>query len=328
VTLLAVIGDVALAAVVVSLYRRTAPRDVIADRPPVTDASPPTTGWVLGGALAIGAVAATAITGWTLIDMEVHDQVEITAHRAGAAHAPENTVAALKRAIADEADWAEIDVQLTADNKLVVMHDIDLARVGGGSRRVDRATLAEVQALDVGSSFGQPFAGERIPTLHDMLAAADGKIRLNVELKPHGSDYADLTRLVIEQLRQANMLARCRLCSQSYESLQLARQIAPELPVGYIVATSVGDPAQLDVDFLMVKSSLAERRLIERARLREIEIHAWTVNDAAMVAPLLDAGVANIITDDPALVRHQLDEIRNLTLPQRLLLRTASAIGR
>jgi glycerophosphoryl diester phosphodiesterase len=265
----------------------------------------------------------------SLRGLKLHETLEITAHRAGATAAPENTVAALRQAIVDGADWAEIDVQLTADQALVVMHDIDLARDGGGNRRVDSATLAEIQALDVGTSFGPQFAGERIPTLADMLSAAGDQIRLNVELKPHSqANGHELTRRVIAEIRAAGMLDRCRLCSQSYESLQLARQLQPQLEVGYIVATAVGDPTKLEVNFLMVKSNLATRSFVDRARARGIDVHAWTVNDPAQVGPLLDAGIANLITDDPARMRQRLDEILALDTPERLLLRTAHGIGR
>jgi glycerophosphoryl diester phosphodiesterase len=243
--------------------------------------------------------------------------------------APENTVSALKRAIDDRADWAEIDVQLTSDKALVVMHDIDLARVGGGNRRVDQATFSEIRELDVGSPFGPQFVGERIPSLKEILTAASDRIRLNVELKPHSTpDGQELTRRVIAELREANRIGRCRLCSQSYESLQLARQLEPQLEVGYIVATAVGDPTMLDVNFLMVKDTLVTRALVDRARLRNIAVHAWTVNDPAQVAPLLDTGLANLITDDPARMRAQLDEIRALNSGQRLLLRARHALSR
>jgi glycerophosphoryl diester phosphodiesterase len=124
------------------------------------------------------------------------------------------------------------------------------------------------------------------------------------------------------------MIDRCRLCSQSYESLQLARQLEPGLDVGYIVATAIGDPAKLDVNFLMVKSTLITRALVDRARLRNITVHAWTVNDPAQVGPLLDTGLANLITDDPARIRNQLDEIRALSAPQRILLRAHHALAR
>jgi glycerophosphoryl diester phosphodiesterase len=235
----------------------------------------------------------------------------------------------LERAIADKADWVEIDVQLTADQKLVVLHDIDLLRFGGGSRRVDQATLAEIQALDVGSRFSPEFAGERMPTLREFLDAAKNRVRLNIELKPHSpADALELARRVIAELRETRMLPHCRLCSQSFESLQLARQLEPELEVGFVVATSIGDPTRLNVNFLMVKSSLATRQLVDRGATRGIKIHAWTVKDLELVAPLLDNGVANIITDDPAGIRARLDEIRALSTPERLLLRARHAVAR
>ena len=330
---LSVLANVTFAAVVLSLYRQTAPAGALAAAPPAARALPRASfGWLVGTALVAIAVLAPAVSFLAIRDLELSEGLEITAHRAGAARAPENSVAALKLAIADSADWAEIDVQLTADKALVVMHDIDLARIGGGNRRVDQVTLAEIRALDIGAAGGlqfasSQFAGERVPTLQEILAAADGRIRLNVELKPHSRPDADeLTRRVIAELRAADMLSRCRLCSQSYESLVLARQLAPTLKVGYIVATAVGDPAALDVHFLMVKSNLATRQLVDRARLRGISIHAWTVNDPAQVRPLVDAGVANLITDDPARIRAELDRIFALSAPERLLLRAHDAM--
>jgi glycerophosphoryl diester phosphodiesterase len=200
--------------------------------------------------------------------------------------------------------------------------------VGGGNRRVDEATFAEIRQLDVGSAKGQQFANERIPTLEEFLTAAGDKIRLNVELKPHSEQDGDeLTRRVIDEIRGANMVDRCRLCSQSYESLQLARQLEPRLEVGYIAGAAIGDLAKLDVNFLMVKSSLATRDLVDRAHLRNIAIHAWTVNDPAQVGPLLDAGVANVITDDPARIRTQAEEIGALSTIERLLLRAHHALA-
>jgi glycerophosphoryl diester phosphodiesterase len=180
----------------------------------------------------------------------------------------------------------------------------------------------------VGTPFGPQFAGERIPTLAEILAAAGDQIQLNVELKPHNKqDAEELTRRVVAALGEAGLVGRCRLCSQSYESLQLARQIEPRLEVGYIVATAVGDTTQLNVHFLMVKSNLATRQFVERARLRNIGVHAWTVNDPAQVAPLLDAGIANLITDDPAKIRSRLDEIHRLHPAERLLLRARHALA-
>ena len=335
-TLVSVLGSVSLAGVLLRLYRRATP----AIRSPEKENWPQgaslavhsrmeLVGWKLAAGLLAGVVIAALGSLWAMRGLRIDDRLQITAHRAGAIAAPENTVAALKQAIADRADWAEIDVQLAADREIVVMHDIDLARVGGGNRRVDQASLAEIQALDVGMLFGEQFKGERVPTLRQMLAAAGDHIRLNIELKPHGrGDAAELTRRVIEQLREVQLVSRCRLCSQSYEGLQQARQLEPQLELGYIEGAGVGDSTLLDVDFLMVKSSLATPQFVARAAQRGKQVHAWTVNDPEQVAHLLDAGVANLITDKPALMRSQLEQIRALSAPERLLLRTANAIAR
>jgi glycerophosphoryl diester phosphodiesterase len=326
--LLSVLADISFAAVILSLYRRVAPPNALPE--PSTD--PPRAaplGWRLSLGLIAALVIAIGLSFLAIHNLQLHDQLEITAHRAGAMNAPENTLAALERAIADEADWVEIDVQLTADQKLVILHDIDLLRFGGGSRRVDQATLAEIQALDVGSLFSPKFAGERTPTLREFLDAANDRIRLNIELKPHSrADALVLTRRVVDELRETKMLPRCRLCSQSYEGLQLARELEPDLEVGFIAAKSIGDLTRLDVNFLMVETRQATRRLVDRAAPRGIAVHAWTVKEMELVAPLLDRGVDNIITDDPAGIRARLDEIRALTPPERLLLRAKHAIGR
>jgi len=284
------------------------------------------------GVLGLVAVAGVALLASReyMRTIRLDDRIEFTAHRAGATHAPENTVAAIRRAIADGAEWAEIDVQLTADKELVVLHDIDLARIGGGKRRVDQTTLAEIRQLDVGTKLAGPeFAGEKVPTLSEVLAAAGTRIWLNVELKPHGRhDEAPLAEKTVAELKRYGVTARTRLCSQSYESIQLGRRLAPDLQIGFIAAKALGDLSKLDVDFLMVSTLLATRPLVERAAVRGIKIHAWTVNDRKWVAPLVDAGVDNIITDDPREMRAALDEIRQLGTAERILLRVREELRR
>jgi glycerophosphoryl diester phosphodiesterase len=328
---LAILSSLTLSAVVLGLYRHVSADDhAKITQPSAAEVdSPAWHGWLWTGLVAFLALLALASGSGFIFSLPLRDPVEITAHRAGGARGPENSVAALKQAIVDGADWAEIDVQLTADNELVVMHDIDLARVGGGARRVDAATLAEIRELDIGTSFGPAFAGERIPTFAEMLTTARGKIRLNVELKPHGRrDETPLTERVIGEIRAAGMVDQCRICSQSYESIQLAKQLEPKLAIGFIVATSLGDSARLPVDFLMIKSGLASPTFVERAHAADIRIHAWTVNSPDHVARLVDAGVDNIITDDVILIRKRLDEIAVLSPVERLLLRVRNLLAR
>src|SRR5262249_52464607 len=110
-------------------------------------------------------------------------RVLVTAHRGNAHAAPENTLAAIRKAIESGADYAEVDVQRTADGVVVLLHDRDLKRVAGDSRRLDTLTHAEVRKLDVGSWFDPSFAGERVPTLAEVIELAGGRMKLNIELK-------------------------------------------------------------------------------------------------------------------------------------------------
>lgn len=324
--LLGVVANIGLASIVLQLYLESVAIDVAEPsyEPPVGRRL---NSWALASGIMAVFALSLSLCYAAVRDVHVHADLEITAHRAGAVKAPENTIEALEQAILDKADWAEIDVQLTADKRLVVMHDTDLARIGGGSRAVGSVTADEIFELDLGAVHGQQFAGVRVPELSKLLAAAKGKIRLNVELKPHGKqDVEELTTRVVKELQSAGLAAESRICSQSYESLQLARQLEPELTVGYIVATAIGDPLALAADFLMVKQGLATPRFVARARQRGMKIHAWTVNSPESVAPLIDAGIDNIITDDPALIRAEVGSIRDLNAVERLLLSAQTSI--
>ncbi len=284
--------------------------------------------WLIGGSAALLAGAVGLVSYGLVARVQLHENLEITAHRAGAMLAPENTVAAIRKAIEAGADWAEIDVQRTADDAVVVLHDSDLMRVGGERRRVSESTLAEIKAIDIGSHFGAEFKGERVPTLDEALAAAGDRIRFNIELKPgSAADVEPLVRTVLNSTDRAGITGRCQLCSQSYESLQLARQLKPGLQVGFIAGARLGDLSKLDVAFLMVSQRLATRTLVDSGRARRVDVHAWTINNPDALLPLLDRGVANIITDDPAALRRRLEEVQEQGPAARLLLRARNFLA-
>jgi glycerophosphoryl diester phosphodiesterase len=304
-------------------------------------ARPPSTGlpaqarvprsWLRTAFVGLSALVVLSALGcwWLLRTQPLTERVEITAHRMGATAAPENTLAALRRAIADGADWAELDVQRTADGALVVLHDFDLVRVGGPARRVEEVTLEDVRRIDVGAALRMPgFEGERVPTLEEVIAAAGDAIRLNIELKPPTpAAAAPLTDAVLAVVRRSGLVGRCRLCSQSYEAMRCAKEAEPGLDVGFIAGAAVGDLARLEVDFLMLNASMATGRLVRQAHARGMEVHPWTVNDPDALAALLDRGVDNVITDRPAEMRARLEELRALSPPDRLLLRVRNLLA-
>ncbi len=114
--------------------------------------------------------------------------IDVIAHRGASAYAPENTIAAFKKAIELKAHWFELDVHLTADNKLVVIHDNDLKRIAGVEEKVTEKKWDEIKKLDAGLWFSPQFKGEKLPSLEDALKVARGKIGVYIEVKSSDND--------------------------------------------------------------------------------------------------------------------------------------------
>lgn len=123
----------------------------------------------------------------------------VIAHRGDSAHAPENTLAAFRKAIETGADWMELDTLTTRDGQLVVFHDRDLHRFANSPKKVIECSTEEMRALDVGAWFSPDFAGERVPMLDDVFELAAGRIGVYVELKST-EDETPFTRLLLERL--------------------------------------------------------------------------------------------------------------------------------
>ena len=179
--------------------------------------------------IAVPAVS-IAQAAWALGQFSADKPVLVTAHRAGSARAPENTLAALEQAIRDGADDVEIDAQETMDGEVVVLHDTDLRRVTGVARSIWQVRYDEIRDLDAGSWFDPRFHDERIPTLRAFAAAARGRIGLNVELKDNGHGV-DLAGRVVAVLKAAGVADRAVVSSLDTGILRQVRQLDAAIPV-------------------------------------------------------------------------------------------------
>jgi glycerophosphoryl diester phosphodiesterase len=252
--------------------------------------------------------------------------VQVTAHRGHARAAPENTLSAVRAAIASGADYAEVDVQQTADGVVVLLHDRDLKRVAGVSRRLDELSYDQVRKLDVGSWFDPAFAGEPVPTLAEVVNLARGRIKLNIELKFFGPGRrlaGEVARLVREQDFESD----CLITSLDYDALLEVKSTNPRLRTGLIVAHALGDVSRLEVEVLSVRADWLTDDVLRAAHRRGQEIHVWTVNDASQMARLAKRGVDNIITSDPDMGIRARDEWANLTGSERLVLASRLLLG-
>ena len=232
--------------------------------------------------------------------------ITVTAHRGFSGENPENTLAAFHAAIAAGADMVELDVHLTRDNELVVIHDDTLERTTDGKGNVADKTLAELKALDAGFRFNPRFAGERIPTLTEVLDITRGRILVNIELKkgknfPYTMEQlADRTLTVVEK---AGMMDQVLFSSFDPAAVDRIRARNPRLPIAVITQKPWATPEEAGGGKLYPAINSSFKNLNEKnvrlARTAGLQIHAWTVNTPADMEKVISLGVDGIITNHP-----------------------------
>ena len=231
----------------------------------------------------------------------------VTAHRGFSGEYPENTLAAFRAAIAAGADMVELDVHLTSDREVVVIHDDTLERTTDGEGEVAAKTLAELRKLDAGFRFNPRFSGERIPLLAEVLELARGRIRVNIELKkgkrpfPYSmEELADRTLAVVEK---AGMTADVLFSSFDPAAIDRIHAKAPRLPIAVITQKPWQTPEEAGGGrrYPAINSSFRNLNAdnVRLARSAGLQVHAWTVNTAQDMEKVIGLGVDGIITNHP-----------------------------
>jgi glycerophosphoryl diester phosphodiesterase len=241
--------------------------------------------------------------------------MEIIAHRGASWDAPENTLAAARLAWEQGADALELDLHLTRDGRLAVIHDEDLRRTTGDPRRVAEATLAELQALDAGRWKGAKFAGEKIPDLAAVLAVVPRGRRVFIEIKGGPEVVAELTRVV-----SASGLAAGQVVVISFDHLaaQAAKRALPQHEAAWIIdapeamgESTLGQLLQISrelaLDALDFEGSWPiDEGFVQQIHGQRFKLYVWTVDDARKARRLLLAGVDGVTTNRPGWLRAQL----------------------
>ncbi len=278
------------------------------------------------GFAATAVIAAGVVGTAGLMSVRLEDHTEIMAHRGASGAAPENTLAALERAIRDGADWVEIDVQESADGVVLVVHDSDLKKIGGVDLRIWETTAAELGKVDIGSWFAPEFRDQRVPTLDEALELCKGRIRVNIELKYYGHDQ-QLEKRVVELVEAHEMQSDIVIMSLKQEGIRKVKSMRPQWIVGLLTAVAVGDLTKMDADFLAVNTKLATSSFVSSAHRSGKWVFVWTVNDPLTMSSMIANGVDVIITDEPALARSVLAQRAKMSLVERLLLEVAALLG-
>ncbi len=228
------------------------------------------------------------------------------AHRGAAGTRPELTAVAFERAIDLGAEMIELDVQLTRDGRLVVLHDRELGRTVSGSGAVRERTLAELQRLDAGGWFGPAYAGQRVPSLDEVLDLTLGRVGLNVEIKSPAPDWQATADVLVDLLANKGATATTIVSSFDMGALQAVRAVSAAVRVAVLwhepdIAPAFRHAADLGAEAVHPQHQLVTDALVRTARREGLAVNTWTVNTAERMRALADLGVDGIISDFPEL---------------------------
>lgn len=239
------------------------------------------------------------------------------AHRGASYEAPANTLSAFLLAAEMGADGAELDVQLSQDGELVVIHDFTVDATTSGSGRVAGHTLAELKRLDAGSWFDRAFAGEKIPTLQEVIDAVGDRLLLNIEIKTSRLLDNALVDAVIRIVEENRLLERVILSSFSPGALWRARRRHPGLLLGLLYSPDMPLVLRRAWSRVLVRPDAlhpyyltVDRAYMRWARKHDYRVNTWTVDDPGDMWQLVRMGVDTVITNRPDLFAQVLRQAR------------------
>ena len=241
--------------------------------------------------------------------------VSALAHRGFSKAAPENTLAAYRKAIELRPDFMECDVRRTKDGQLIVIHDKSVDRTTDGKGLVADMTMAELRELDAGSWFGPEFAGEKLPAFEEVLDLAKGQTVLVIEIKEAGTED-----LVVEMIRSREMSGEVMLCSFHYSVGVRLPFLDPQIPFSPIIhipepagpeeAVRLADEAAaVNGAIWAVNYQAITPALVDATHSANMLLEAWTVDDEADMRRLVELGVDVIGSNDVGLLIKVLGEL-------------------
>lgn len=233
--------------------------------------------------------------------------MEIVGHRGAAGEAPENTIAGCHHAIERGVRHIEIDLRLSADGQLVVLHDKTTNRTTGKRSAVARLSAAELAALDARAD-GPPWPRKKdcgIPTLDLLIESTRRSLRsYQLEVKPDSkSRLKQIASLLAERFPTARSASKFVVTSSNYYIHEYLRELAPHIPRGMVVMrpNAISALSELDCDLCAIHWSACSPYLVRQMRKADVHISVWTVNDAQMIKNLYRMKIDSVITDYPSM---------------------------
>jgi glycerophosphoryl diester phosphodiesterase len=236
----------------------------------------------------------------------------VIAHRGDSAHRPENTLASFAGALEVGAALVELDVQLTADGHVVVIHDSGLERTTTGHGDVRRLALAEVRAVSAGypDRFGSAYAGERVPAFSEALALLRGRARVLVEVKTESvTDDAEggIEARTVDEIRRAGMADSVALISFDHRAILRLASLAPEMTRGRLFGRTSADEvlaaaSDAACELVMPHKGQLSRALVDRVHAAGLKLATWVVDEPAELKSLAPLGLYGVGSNRPGVL--------------------------
>jgi len=222
-------------------------------------------------------------------------KVLVIAHRGASGYEPENTLRSVEKALELGADMVEVDVHVSRDGYIVVIHDARLERTTNGKGYVKDLTLEELKKLDAG-------LGEQIPTLEEVIQLVKGKARLVVEIKVPGTE-----KRVLQEIKENRLEDEALITSFYHPVIRWVKELNPNVQAGVIIASRPVKPAQLAIDAkanaLFPKYTFVDQQMVLVAHKNNLVVYPWTVDTLSEINPLIKMGVDGIVTNKPGILK-------------------------
>lgn len=244
-----------------------------------------------------------------VISKQQQQEMVNVAHRGASGHAPENTMGAFQKGFEMKADYIEIDVQMTKDGELVVIHDTTVDRTTNGTGKVGDLTFEEIRQLDAGSWFSEAYAGESIPTFEEVLDEFRGKVGILIELKSpelYPGIEEKIADAVIERNMDKSNSKKIIMQSFNHESVKKSKELLPNLPHGVLAGASWANVTKEQLsqfatyaDYFNPNMNIVTDDLVGDVHEAGLEIYPYTSRSQEQALNLFDLNVDGIITDYP-----------------------------
>ena len=241
------------------------------------------------------------------------EKITITGHRGAAGHAPENTIASVKKALELKVDRIEIDVRLTKDQVVVCMHDNTINRTTTGQGNVNNFTFSELTKFSASVGFSEKFKDEKVPSLDNIFEIINGKATIVIEIKDGDELYPGIEKRVVNLINKHHaknwsivhsfndsVLIRIHKLDKD---VVLHKLLIADFPLFHLIYDGYFRLTNLEfytfVDEFSSFYPFTTRRLIKEVHSLGKKINVWTVNDSIRINRLINLGVDGIITDYP-----------------------------